>query len=66
MVRDAWGGSREPFSSYTLWYAVVWVAPEIDKAYLVATNTGLSNAHQACDSAISAMIVMEDRRPLAE
>jgi len=63
-----WAGGKTltHSGSNTLWYAVVWVAPEIDKAYLVATNTGLSNAHQACDSAISAMIVMEDRRPLAE
>jgi len=49
--------------SNTMWYAVVWLAPETDKAYLVATNTGLSNAHKACDRAATAMILMKETQP---
>lgn len=45
--------------SNTMWYALVWIAPGTDKAYLVATNTGQSNAFPACDAAVSAMILMK-------
>lgn len=44
--------------SNTMWYSVVWVAPKLDQAFLVATNTGKSDAFQACDAAVSAMIVL--------
>jgi CubicO group peptidase (beta-lactamase class C family) len=52
--------------SNTMWYALVWIAPETDKAYLVATNTGQSNAFPACDAAVSAMILMKEPQPKPE
>ncbi|MBC8288828.1 MAG: beta-lactamase family protein [Planctomycetes bacterium] len=56
-----WAGGKALMhnGSNTMWYAVIWVAPEIDQAFLAVTNTGKSNAFQACDAAISAMIIAE-------
>jgi CubicO group peptidase (beta-lactamase class C family) len=51
--------------SNTMWYALVWIAPELDKAFLVATNSGQSNAFPACDAAVSAMILMKKPQPKA-
>jgi CubicO group peptidase (beta-lactamase class C family) len=42
--------------SNTLWYCVVWIAPERDFAVLVACNQGGKKAASACDVAASAMI----------
>ncbi len=36
------------------WFAMIWVAPEIDQAFLAVTNTG--GALRACDEAIVAML----------
>jgi len=60
-VERPWAGGKARMhnGSNTMWYAVIWVAPEIDQAFLAVTNTGKANAFQACDSAISAMIVAE-------
>jgi CubicO group peptidase (beta-lactamase class C family) len=52
--------------SNTMWYALVWIAPELDKAFLVATNSGQSNAFPACDAAVSAMILMKEPQPKAD
>lgn len=38
----------------TLWYAIVWVAPARDLAFLAATNCGGDAAFRACDDAIGA------------
>lgn len=38
----------------TLWYAVIWVAPARDAAFLVATNCGGDAGFRACDAAIGA------------
>lgn len=40
--------------SNTMWFAIVWAAPERDAAVLVATNVG--DAGKACDDAAVAMI----------
>ena len=42
--------------SNTLWYAVIWIAPERDAAFLAAANWGSKQAFQAIDSAVAAMI----------
>lgn len=42
--------------SNTAWFATIWIAPQIDRAFLAATNTGQENAAAACDSAIAKMI----------
>ena len=38
------------------WYATIWLAPQIDRAFLAVTNTGQDNAAEACDSAIAKLI----------
>ncbi|MGQ0549142.1 MAG: serine hydrolase domain-containing protein [Armatimonadota bacterium] len=38
----------------TLWYAVIWVAPARDVAFLTATNCGGDAGFRACDAAIGA------------
>lgn len=42
--------------SNTLWYAVIWLAPELNVAVLVACNQGGDAAARACDEAAAAMI----------
>ncbi len=42
--------------SNTMWYCVVWAAPEREFAVLVATNAGGDVAAKACDQAASALI----------
>jgi hypothetical protein len=42
------------------WYATIWLAPNIDRAFLAITNTGQENAAEACDSVIAAMIQLTE------
>ena len=42
--------------SNTMWFAVVWLAPEKDWAVLVCCNKGGGEAAKACDEAVAAMI----------
>src|ERR1043165_3341892 len=45
-----------PSGSNTLWFCVVWIAPEKDFAVLVACNKGGTDASKACDEAAFALI----------
>jgi hypothetical protein len=51
--------------SNTMWYATVWIAPEIDTAYLVVTNQGGSAGQKVCDTAVSEMIKWQAARDAA-
>jgi len=42
--------------SNTRWYALVWVAPEIDRAFLVVTNSRDEHSHPICDQVIGKLI----------
>jgi hypothetical protein len=42
--------------SNTMWYIVMWVAPEKDFAVIAATNIAGPDAEQGCDDACVAMI----------
>jgi CubicO group peptidase (beta-lactamase class C family) len=42
--------------SNTMWYAVVWVAPKIDRAFLVVTNSRDEKSHAVCDQMIGKLI----------
>jgi len=42
--------------SNTMWFATVWVAPGINRAYLVATNSADDNSPQICDQIVSQLI----------
>ena len=39
-----------------LWYAVIWLAPEVDMAFLAVSNAGSQQAAGAADEAIAALI----------
>lgn len=51
--------------SNTMWFAVLWLAPAKNAAYLAATNTAGESAPRACDEAIATMIQLSsgDRPP---
>lgn len=53
-----WAGGRvlTHAGSNTMWYCVVWAAPEKDFAVLVATNTGEPAAPAACDQTVGAVL----------
>jgi hypothetical protein len=42
--------------SNTMWYAVVWIAPNVDRAYFVATNSRDNNSHRICDQMVGKLI----------
>lgn len=60
-----WGGGRvlTHAGSNTMWFAVVWVAPERDFAVLAATNVGDGRAFAAVDEAVAAMIARRAEAP---
>jgi CubicO group peptidase (beta-lactamase class C family) len=42
--------------SNTMWFAVIWLAPQRNTAYMAATNVGSNTAFSACDTAIGKLI----------
>ncbi|MCH2062870.1 MAG: beta-lactamase family protein [Roseibacillus sp.] len=42
--------------SNTMWYATVWVAPKLDRSFLVATNSRDESSHVICDQIIGKLI----------
>jgi CubicO group peptidase (beta-lactamase class C family) len=57
-LERGWAGGKALMhnGSNTMWYLVMWLAPEKNFAVIAATNTGADNAFEACDAAASAMI----------
>ena len=60
-----WNVSKRPWGkgtvlmhtgSNTRWYALVWVAPEINRAFLVVTNSRDNHSHPICDQIIGKLI----------
>lgn len=60
-----WGIASRPWAngrvlthagSNTMWYAVVWIAPERDIAILAATNQGGAKGERATDQAVAALL----------
>jgi CubicO group peptidase (beta-lactamase class C family) len=47
--------------SNTMWFCVVWIAPERNLAFIAATNQGGDAAGTACDQAIATMIQLAGR-----
>lgn len=55
--RDWAGGKALTHSgSNTMWFAVVWLAPQRNAAYLAATNCSHEQASLGCDAAIGKLI----------
>jgi CubicO group peptidase (beta-lactamase class C family) len=63
-----WAGGKALMhaGSNTMWFALIWLAPQRDEAYLAATNNGSNTAFTACDTAISKLIelslLLDERR----
>jgi CubicO group peptidase (beta-lactamase class C family) len=57
VARD-WAGGKALMhnGSNTMWFVVMWLAPEKKFAVLVATNIGGEQANKGCDDVASAMI----------
>ncbi len=49
--------------SNTTWYATIWVAPELDVAFLAASNQGAPAGASATDEAIAALIDLQKKSP---
>jgi len=58
LVERSWAGGRAltHAGSNRRWYAVIWIAPARDAAFLAATNCGAEGGFGACDAAVAAMI----------
>lgn len=58
VTRRDWAGGRalSHNGSNTMWYAVIWFAPDKDFAVIVATNIGGAAAEKGCDDVAGAMI----------
>jgi len=57
-LERGWAGGRALMhnGSNTMWYLVMWLAPEKNFAVIAATNIAGDNAEKGCDDAASAMI----------
>jgi len=58
VVKRGWasGNALTHNGSNTMWYMVMWLAPERDFSVVVATNIAGPNAEQGCDEVAAAMI----------
>jgi CubicO group peptidase (beta-lactamase class C family) len=58
-----WAGGKAltHAGSNTMWFAVVWLAPKRNAAYLAATNVGHDKAFSACDAAIGKLIELSSQ-----
>ena len=61
VVRRPWakGKALTHSGSNTIWYATVWVAPRLNRAFMVATNSCDDNSHAICDKMISRLIEID-------
>jgi CubicO group peptidase (beta-lactamase class C family) len=58
VVKRGWAGGTALMhnGSNTMWYVVMWLAPEKDFSVVVGTNIAGSDAEKGCDEVASAMI----------
>jgi CubicO group peptidase (beta-lactamase class C family) len=52
----AGGNALSHAGSNTMFYAVIWIAPAKDIAFVAATNCATEGATKACDEAVAAMV----------
>lgn len=64
VTRRDWAGGRAltHSGSNTMWYAVIWIAPNRNRAYLAVTNAGGKAGGQAADATIRHLLDFEMRR----
>ncbi len=46
-----------------LWFAAIWIAPQVDLALLAVTNCGSGAAPAACDEAVGELLKLQLVRP---
>lgn len=58
VLNQSWAGGRVLMhpGSNAFWYAVMWVAPERDVAFVAVTNCCTSEAEDACEDAITLLV----------
>ena len=58
VTQRSWAGGTvlNHSGSNTYWYVVIWVAPSIDRAYIVGTNSYDNESAALCDQVIGALI----------
>ena len=58
VVARPWAGGTTLMhnGTNTMWFAVMWIAPAKDAAFVAATNIGGKQAEQACDEAVATLI----------
>ncbi|MDB6034209.1 MAG: Beta-lactamase [Verrucomicrobiales bacterium] len=58
VLKRPWAGGRALMhnGSNTMFYVVVWMAPDLNSAVIVATNVGVDAAFGGCDEAASQLI----------
>jgi len=49
--------------SNNTWYATVWVAPLLQRAYIAVTNSLNANSHDICDKMIETLIAIDRSKP---
>ncbi len=61
VTKRSWGKGTvlNHSGSNTMWYALVWLAPQLDRAFLVATNSRDDNSHPTCDQMIGKLIQID-------
>ena len=61
VVNRSWakGKAYTHAGSNTMNYALAWVAPNLERAYIVCTNSSSANSHQICDGVIGALIKVD-------
>jgi len=48
--------------SNTMWYCIVWVAPNLNRAFIVATNSKDENSSKICDKLIGKLISIDKQK----
>jgi len=63
VVKRSWGKGfvLTHSGSNTMWYAVVWVAPSLNRAFIVATNSKDKNSRSICDKLIGKLIKIDNK-----
>jgi len=58
VMERGWAGGKAIMhtGSNTMWFAVVWIAPERDMAFVAATNVGTNEGFLGCDAAITKLL----------
>ena len=62
VVKRSWGKGfvLTHSGSNTMWYTVVWVAPRLNRAFIVATNSKDENSRSICDKLIRKLIKIDN------